>query len=246
MSSSRLIKIVVFADYICPYTYISNKALLDAINECEHFPLTFDVEYRPFRLNATLPDNFPLDRKAFMQQKYGDKYEAIQEVIQHMAQAMGVQCVQDGQLSQSTRAHRIAVKAYKAGGQAVQQAVLQAYFKAYHHEGKEIGNLEFLGDVAQQVGLMSKAEAQAFLKTDELCEEVEETIAMARRAGIKGSPSTIIDGRFKLDGLQTKDTFVQVFKRLGKCVDAGSTGSPCSETSSDDTISPPTCTAVAV
>jgi predicted DsbA family dithiol-disulfide isomerase len=48
------------------------------------------------------------------------------------------------------------------------------------------------------------------MKSDELKADVEDIIAMARRAGIKGSPATIIDDKFKLDGLQTKDTFIQV------------------------------------
>jgi predicted DsbA family dithiol-disulfide isomerase len=61
-------------------------------------------------------------------------------------------------LSQSTRAHRLSVKAYRVGGQDMQQAVLQAYFKVYFHEGKDIGNIDILGDIAQSVGLMSKAE----------------------------------------------------------------------------------------
>jgi hypothetical protein len=36
--------------------------------------------------------------------------------------------------------------------------VLQAYFKAYFGEGKDIGNLDLLADIAQGVGLMGKAE----------------------------------------------------------------------------------------
>ena len=40
----------------------------------------------------------------------------------------------------------------------MQQAVLQAYFNAYFHEGKDIGNFDLLGDIAQGAGVMSKAE----------------------------------------------------------------------------------------
>ena len=36
--------------------------------------------------------------------------------------------------------------------------MLQAYFKAYFSEGKDIGNLDLLGDIAQGAGLMGKAE----------------------------------------------------------------------------------------
>lgn len=39
----------------------------------------------------------------------------------------------------------------------MQLALLSAYFTAYFSEGKDIGNLDLLGDVAQSVGVMSKA-----------------------------------------------------------------------------------------
>jgi predicted DsbA family dithiol-disulfide isomerase len=64
----------------------------------------------------------------------------------------------EGQISQSTRSHRLSVKAYKVGGQDMQQALLQAYFKAYFNEGKDIGNFDLLGEIAQSVGLMGKAQ----------------------------------------------------------------------------------------
>lgn len=53
-------------------------------------------------------------------------------------------------------------------------------------------------------------QALAFLKSDALAREVEALIAQARASGIKGSPVVIVDGRFKLDGVQTTDTYVQV------------------------------------
>jgi predicted DsbA family dithiol-disulfide isomerase len=240
MSSPRPIKIIVFADFMCAYSYLGNKALRDAIVECSDLPLTFEMEYRAFRLITALPDDVPVDRRTYLINKYGQRYEALAKVVGTMAQSMGLKIVENGQLSQSTRAHRLLAKAYKVGGQELQQTLLQSYFKAYFEEGKDIGNLALLGELAQNAELMTKDETISFLKSDELNDEVEATIAKARANGIQGSPVTIIDGKFKLDGVQTKDTFVQVFKRLGKCCEnAVVPGSPCSDASSDGTISPP-------
>jgi hypothetical protein len=75
---------------MCPYSYLSNKALLDGITECSHYPLAFNVEYRPFRLNSSLPDDFPVDRKLYFRQKYGDKYDVACEVSQRLAHSMGI------------------------------------------------------------------------------------------------------------------------------------------------------------
>lgn len=68
--------------------------------------------------------------------------------------------MEDGQLSQSTRAHRLAAKAYQIGGESVQQQLLKAYFKAFFEEGKDIGNLELLGNIVQEIGFLSKAEVR--------------------------------------------------------------------------------------
>jgi predicted DsbA family dithiol-disulfide isomerase len=68
--------------------------------------------------------------------------------------------VENGQLSKTTRAHRLAAKAYIVGGQELQQALIQSYFKAFFEEGKDIGNLDLLGDLAQNVQLMSKDEVR--------------------------------------------------------------------------------------
>jgi len=249
MAFTRLIKIVVFAEFMCAYSYLGNKALRDAIAECSHLPLSFEMEYRAFRLTATLPDDVPVDRKTYLKSKYGEKYDTLIKVVQGMAQSMGLKIVEEGQLSKSTRAHRLSAKAYIVGGQELQQALIQSYFKAFFEEGKDIGNLDLLGDMAQDVGLMTKDETIDFLKSNELNDLVESTMANARANGIKGSPTTIIDGKFKLDGVQTKDTFMQIFKRLGKCGSAmahGSPCSPCSDTSSDGTISPPAAHEVVV
>lgn len=49
-----------------------------------------------------------------------------------------------------------------------------------------------------------------FVKSKELQEEVDTLITTAKAKGIAGSPVVIIDGKFKLDGVQPKDTYLQV------------------------------------
>ena len=50
------------------------------------------------------------------------------------------------------------MKAYAVGGEETQQALIQGYFDAYFTEGKDIGDVELLGDLAAKVGFMTKAE----------------------------------------------------------------------------------------
>jgi predicted DsbA family dithiol-disulfide isomerase len=65
-----------------------------------------------------------------------------------------------GVVSLTTRAHRLSRKAYLAGGQYKQLPILNAIFKAYTVEQKDIGDLELLAQFSEDVGLMSKEEVR--------------------------------------------------------------------------------------
>lgn len=59
------------------------------------------------------------------------------------------------------RAHRLSVKAYRQGGQDLQQAVVRQLLTASCAEGKDIGNIDLLADIAETAGVMSKADVRA-------------------------------------------------------------------------------------
>lgn len=62
-------------------------------------------------------------------------------------------------MSQSTRAHRLTRKAYITGGQKLQLPVLCGIFKANLEDGKDIGDVNVLAEVAEKSGMMTKEEA---------------------------------------------------------------------------------------
>ena len=64
----------------------------------------------------------------------------------------------NGVMSQSTRGHRLSMKAYKLGGQKLQLPVLCALYKVHLGEGKDIEDPEILGEIAESTGVMSKQE----------------------------------------------------------------------------------------
>lgn len=50
------------------------------------------------------------------------------------------------------------MKAYAIGGEEAQQALIRGYFEAYFKEGKDLGDVELLGDLAAKIGFMTKDE----------------------------------------------------------------------------------------
>lgn len=89
-------------------------------------------------------------------------------------------------------------------------------FKTYFEEEGDPGSHDLLARDAETSDIMSKEDALAFLKTDELLPEVEAGIRKAQLRGISGVPFTIIDGKFGISGAQETETFYEVFEKLAK------------------------------
>jgi len=185
-----------------------------------HLPLKFEVEYRPFRLISShcLGENIVVDKKTFYISKIGEeKWASMEQAVGKWMEDKGIPVSFSGVMSQTTRAHRLSRKAYKAGGQYMQLPLLNSIFKAYVVEQKDIGDLELLAQFSEAIGLMSKEDAIRFLESDELEEEVKEMANEARSHGISGVPVTIIDGKWAVKGSQRSDAYIQIFKKLAAC-----------------------------
>lgn len=61
------------------------------------------------------------------------------------------------------RAHRLLIKAWQLAGQAKQQPIIEALYKAYFVECKSLGDYELLGQIAENEGLMEKDEVRPIL-----------------------------------------------------------------------------------
>ena len=59
-------------------------------------------------------------------------------------------------ICRSIQAHRLSVKAYQVGGQAIQQPLISLLFDTCFAKGEDISNEKFLADAAVKVGLMNR------------------------------------------------------------------------------------------
>jgi len=222
MATKRVVKLNVINDLICPNCAVGQHELLSAISHCKDdlkLPLEFQIEFLPFRLiNTTLlpQDHEPkVEKKEFFSTIFGaDKFAQLDESITKWGTEKGVPLSFRGVVCQSTRAHRLSRKAFRLGGMDMQLPYLQAIFRVHLQEAKNVEDIDVLSDVAVEVGMMTKAEAIAFLKSDELEAEVNTMCDAARAKGITGVPLTVIDGKWALSGGQSSEVFVQIFKKL--------------------------------
>ncbi|CCM04242.1 uncharacterized protein FIBRA_06409 [Fibroporia radiculosa] len=214
---SRSVSLVVIGDIICPWCYIGEKEMERAIEAVSDLPLTIKVEHRPYQLQPSLPDDEALVKRDWYLNRFGkDKFAMFEQMVTTRGAQLGLNINYGGTITQTTRAHRLSLKALKLGGQEMQESYLNAIHKAYFEQGKNIGDNDTLAELAQESSVMTREEALQFLQSDECREEVINMMAEARKKGVTGVPFTIIDGRWAVIGGQTADVYIQIFKKLAQ------------------------------
>ncbi|KAF8680297.1 thioredoxin-like protein [Rhizoctonia solani] len=221
-AAARVVSLKVISDSICPWCLIGTMELRKALARAQanNLPLQIRLEYRPYQLDPTLPEDKGLDKVERYRKKFGDRQvfllKAMHENVASRARPLGLNLNFKGTVRQTTPSHRILMKAYNIGGQDAQQALLTEILRGYHELAQDIGDPDVLGGYAEKTKLMSKEEALEFLATDELKKEVADAIQEARDMGVTGVPFTVIDNKWAISGGQPSDVFYQLLERLAK------------------------------
>ena len=106
-------------------------------------------------------------------------------------------------------AHRLIRLAERQG---VQDAVVEALFRAYFTEGRDISDRQTLLDVVVEAGL-NRHGAEAVLNGNDGLEAFTDADAQARRFRVEGVPFFIVNGTHTLSGAQQPDAFLAVFSQ---------------------------------
>jgi predicted DsbA family dithiol-disulfide isomerase len=188
----------VFSDVICPWCYIGKRRLeraLDLLGD-RYEP---DVLWRPFQLNPSMPPE-GIDRRAYRTAKFGS-WERSLELDARVAAAgaeVGITFAFDriARTPNTFAAHRLIGYAQ---GRGQQDAMVEALFRAYFIEGRDIGERQVLGKLAADAGL-DRAGAETFLAGDEGIGELRLEEERGRLLGIDSVPFFVIDERVGVAG----------------------------------------------
>ncbi|MEP2782010.1 MAG: DsbA family oxidoreductase [Pseudoruegeria sp.] len=204
-------KLDIISDPICPWCYIGKTRLEKALAEYEGHP--FAIEWHPFQLNPDMPAE-GMDRRAYLEAKFGGKEGAVRVYggIAKEAEASGLAINFEGiqRTPNTIDAHRLI---HWAGLEALQNDMVDALFKAYFEDGKDIGDRAVLADLAQSVGLDRKVIARA-LETDADIEMIRDRDAHSRKMGVTGVPTFVVAQQHVLSGAQPADLWVKVIEEI--------------------------------
>jgi predicted DsbA family dithiol-disulfide isomerase len=200
----------VFSDLICPWCFIG-KRRLDAVLET---PVGVGVRvwWRPYQLYPDLPVD-GVDRAAFYKARFGPDADSrrVSARIAEEARDAGINLAFDkiGRVPNTEAGHRL-VSFFD--GDPRQHALMDALFSAYFCEGRDLGDLDVLADIAAGFGV-DRVEIRARLAGPEGREDMRDKVRGAYEAGLSGVPCFILAGKFALPGAQPVDTMSRFIER---------------------------------
>jgi predicted DsbA family dithiol-disulfide isomerase len=205
-------RIDIVSDAICPWCYIGKRQLERALASLADEGLFFQIHWNPFQLNPDMPKE-GRDRAAYRAWKFGSAAKAA-ELDRRVAEAAaGVGLAFRTDLMMRTPntidAHRLI---WFAGQKGAQDATMEAVFRAYFIEGRDIGDAAVLAGCAAEAGLDS-AEAANFLAGNLAEKEMRAADQAAREAGVSGVPSFFLDGYGLFSGAMPAETMAAALRR---------------------------------
>lgn len=205
------VKLDILSDPICPWCYIGKTQLDRALEAAGDHP--FVVEWHPFQLNPDMPEG-GMDRRDYLERKFGGKDNAVKTYAQIAEHAENIGLDVDlGAIKRTpntVNAHRLI---HWAGIEQKQNAIVNALFKAYFKEGRDIGDIEVLADLADSVG-MDAAVVTRLLKTDEDKSLIGERDSHSREMGVTSVPTFIVGGRHAVPGAQPPELWAKVIEDI--------------------------------
>ena len=202
----------VISDVICPWCYIGKRRLEGAIAavEGQH---EVQVHWHPFQLNPTMPKE-AISRKEYRTRKFGSWERSLELDAKVIAvgESEGIHFAFDKteRTPNTVDAHRLIWLADQHG---CQNAVVEALFRAYFNEGRDIGNHQTLIDVVSEAGLERKV-AESMLGSDEGMDVISNARELSQRHLVTGVPFFIINNAITLSGAQEPETFLDAFRQV--------------------------------
>ena len=181
----------VISDVICPWCYIGKRRLEKAIAnlDAQH---DVTVHWHPFQLNPTMPKE-GISRKEYRTRKFGswERSTELDAKVIAAGESEGIDFAFDktDRTPNTVDAHRLIWLADQHG---CQDAVVEALFRGYFADGRDIGNQRTLIQVATEAGLDEQI-AEAMLNSDDGMDVISSGSEMSQRHGVTGVPFFIIN-----------------------------------------------------
>ncbi|WP_040320125.1 DsbA family oxidoreductase [Aeromicrobium marinum] len=204
------VRVQVWSDVACPWCFVGKRRFEAAV---ARFDGQVEVEYRSFELSPETPVDFDGSSVDFLVRHKRMPPEQVRSMLADMTRVAADEGLafdfDTVRHTNTRRAHELLHLASRAGLQvAMKERLLAAYFE----EGRHVGRIDDLADLAAEVGL-DRDDVVAALTSGRHAADVTADIEQAHEYGISGVPFHVVDGRFAVSGAQSPETFLAVLQR---------------------------------
>ncbi|HTP75684.1 MAG TPA: DsbA family oxidoreductase [Rhizomicrobium sp.] len=213
-------QIDIVSDTVCPWCFIGKRRIAKAM--AMRPDVKFDVYWRPYRLDPTIPRE-GVDRRAYLKAKFGDspRNAAMGDALRSEGASEGIAFAFDriSKTPNTLDSHRLVRWAGSAG---VQDEVVERLFQAYFIDGRDVGDPGVLSAIAGAAG-MDAVLVASLLAGDADLELVEREAGLANEMGISGVPTFVFDSKYMISGAREAELLVRV---IDKAMETSSAAAP--------------------
>ncbi len=206
----------MWSDIACPWCYIGKRnfeaGLAAFAAQHPDAAATVEVEFHSYELAPDTPVDFDGSEADFLSRYKGMSVEQAHEGlarVTHIAAKVGLAYDFDALRHTNTRfAHQVL---HLAKQQGRQPAMVERLMRAYFVEGRHVGRVDDLADLAAEVGL-DRDEVVAALTDGRFLPAVLADVARARELDIHGVPFFVFDDEHGLAGAHQPEAFARVLR----------------------------------
>jgi predicted DsbA family dithiol-disulfide isomerase len=213
---SEPIKVDIWSDIACPWCYIGKRKFEagSGLFSGAGGDRAVEIEYHSFELSPDTPVDFDGSEVDFLAGHKGmpaDQVGQLLERVTGIASSVGLDY--DFDILKHTNTVKAHELLHYAKAQGKQLEMAERLFLAYFTEGRHIGRVADLADLAASIGL-NRAAVVAALESEQYLSDVRADQGLAQEYGIQGVPFFVIEGRYGVSGAQDPATFAQVLEQV--------------------------------
>lgn len=218
----RAVQIEIYADIVCPWSYLGKRRLEAALARSV-FEDQAVLRWRPFQLDPGTPRG-PVPLMTWLTRRLDslDRARAEAAKVTRLAAAEGLHLDYDRAFMANTfDAHRLLWFAdqpesvFAGAGPFTQADLAEALHRAHFTDGLDVGDLDVLLDLADEVGL-DTARVARLLHSREATADVRGHLARAYDLGITSVPTFVFAGTYTVTGAQSVTAMTDVLAEVAR------------------------------
>ncbi|AMM52531.1 DSBA oxidoreductase [Rufibacter sp. DG15C] len=206
-------KVEIWSDVVCPFCYIGKRKFEKAL---EQFGPKDKVEvvWRSFQLDPEMKHVPGMSVHEYLGKRKGGTTadgKRMNDQMAEMAKEVGLTYDFDNAVINNTLlAHQLL---HLAKTHQKQDQMKERLFAAYYTQGQNIGDIDTLVRLGEEIGLDGPEIKEALTKQTYL-QEVQEDFIRAQQVGVRGVPFYVFNNKYAVSGAQPTELFKEVLDKV--------------------------------